>query len=114
MFGANLGLLFVALAWGSIIPALNLLLPVWDPYFLSAGRYLVGAPIFLILLRLFEPGPLLPRSVAQWRLWVLGGVGIGAFAPLFPLGVAHAPPVMAAIVSACGPEIGRASGRERW
>jgi drug/metabolite transporter (DMT)-like permease len=105
MFGANLGLLFVALAWGSIIPALNLLLPVWDPYFLSAGRYLVGAPIFLILLRLFEPGPLLPRGVAQWRLWVLGGVGIGAFAPLFTLGVAHAHPVMAAIVSACGPVV---------
>jgi drug/metabolite transporter (DMT)-like permease len=36
---------------------------------------------------------------------VLGGVGIGAFAPLFTLGVAHAHPVMAAIVSACGPVV---------
>lgn len=105
MFGANLGLLFVALAWGSIIPAINLLLPVWDPYFLAASRYLIGAPIFLLLLRLLEPGPLLPRGVQQWRLWVLGGVGIGVFAPLFTLGIAHSHPVMAAIVSAGGPVV---------
>ena len=63
MFGATLGLLFVALAWGSVIPAINLLLPVWDPYFLAAGRYLVGAPIFILLLRVFEPGPLLRQRV---------------------------------------------------
>jgi drug/metabolite transporter (DMT)-like permease len=105
MFGANVGLLFVALAWGSVIPAINLLLPVWDPYFLAAGRYLFGAPIFLLLLRLLESGPLLPRGVAQWRIWVLGTVGIGIFAPLFTLGIAHSHPIMAAIVSAAGPVV---------
>lgn len=105
MFAANLGLLLVAFAWGSIIPAINLLLPVWDPYFLAASRYLLGAPIFILLLQLFEGGPLLPRGVAHWRLWVLGGIGIGAFAPLFTLGIAYSHPVTAAIVSAAGPVV---------
>ena len=103
MLAATIGLLVVAFAWGSIIPAMNLLLPVWDPFFLSAIRYLLGAPIFLILLRVFEPGPLIPGGVPQWRLWTLGGVGVGVFAPLFTLGIAHSNPVMAAIVSAMGP-----------
>ncbi len=103
MLAATLGLLVVALAWGSVIPAINLLLPVWDPFFLAAIRYAIGAPIFLILLRLREPGALLPRGVPQWRLWVLGAVGVGLFAPLFTLGIAHANPVVAAILSAAGP-----------
>lgn len=103
MLGPVLGLMVVAFAWGSVIPAINLLLPVWDPFFLAAIRYLLGAPIFLILLRLLERGPLLPGSLPQWRLWVLGGVGVGLFAPLFTLGIAHSNPVMAAIVSSAGP-----------
>ena len=103
MLGPTLGLLVVALAWGSVIPAINFLLPVWDPYFLAAIRYLLGAPVFLVLLRLLEPGPLFPATLPQWRVWVLGGVGVGLFAPLFTLGVAHAHPVTAAIVSSAGP-----------
>lgn len=103
MLAPTLGLLVVAFAWGSVIPAINFLLPVWDPFFLSAIRYLLGAPVFLILLRLFEPGPLLPAGVRQRHLWMLGGIGAGVFAVLFTLGIAHANPVVAAIVSATGP-----------
>ena len=103
MLAPTLGLLVVAFAWGSVIPAINYLLPVWDPFFLSAIRYLLGAPVFLILLRLFESGPLLPAGVKQRHLWMLGGIGCGLFAVLFTLGIAHANPVMAAIVSATGP-----------
>lgn len=103
MLAATSGLLVVAFAWGSVIPVINLLLPVWDPFFLSAIRYLLGAPVFLVLLRLFEPGPLLPAGIRQWRLWVLGGIGVGLFAPAFTLGIAHAHPVVAAIVSAGSP-----------
>lgn len=102
---ATLGLLTAALAWGSVIPVLNLLLPVWDPVFLAAIRYLLAAPVFVILLRLLERGPLLPAGVPQWRLWVLGAVGVGLFAPLFTLGIAHANPVVAAVVSAAAPVV---------
>jgi len=103
MLAATLGLLVVALAWGSVIPAINYLLPVWDPFFLAAIRYLLGAPVFVLLLGMFERGPFVPKSLPRWRLWLLGGVGVGLFAPLYTLGVALANPVMAAIVGSCGP-----------
>lgn len=103
MLAATLGLLVVAFAWGSVIPAFNLLLQVWDPYFLSAIRYILGAPVFLVLLAVFERGPLVPAGIKQWKLWVLGAVGVGIFAPAFTLGVAHAHPIIAAIVSAASP-----------
>ena len=41
MIAANLGLLLTMIAWGSMIPALNLLLATWDPWFLAAVRYAV-------------------------------------------------------------------------
>jgi len=102
----GLSLLFVALTWGTMIPALNLLLSTWDPYFLAAARYLLAAPILLACLYLREPQRRTVPGVARWRLWLLGAVGIGSFAPLFTLGVAHANPVTAAIVSSTGPAVG--------
>lgn len=105
MIAANLGLLLTVIAWGSMIPVLNLLLPTWDPFFLAALRYSLGAPVFILLLLLLERGKLVPGGVAAWRLWLLGGIGIGVFAPLFTLGVANANPITAAIVSATGPAV---------
>ena len=102
----GLSLLFVALSWGTMIPALNLLLGTWDPYFLAAARYLLAAPILLACLYLREPLHRTVPPVAQWRIWLLGAVGIGSFAPLFTLGVAHANPVTAAIVGSTGPAVG--------
>src|SRR5450432_3790518 len=102
---ANLGLLATTAAWGTMIPVLNLLLPRWDGFFLAAARYGLALPFLLAALKLREPGRLLPAGVPRWRILVLGAVGIGAFAPLFTLGVAHANPVTAAILSASGPVI---------
>src|SRR5882672_4082606 len=102
---ANLGLLATTAAWGTMIPVLNLLLPRWDAFFLAAARYGLALPFLLAALKLREPGRLLPAGVAPWRILVLGAVGIGAFAPLFTLGVAHANPITAAILSASGPVI---------
>ena len=101
----GLSLLFVALTWGTMIPSLHLLLSTWDPYFLAAARYLLAAPILLAVLLLWERQRTAPR-VAPWRLWLLGAIGIGSFAPLFTLGVAHANPVTAAIVGSTGPAVG--------
>src|SRR5262249_46895376 len=52
-----------------------------------------------------EPGRLRPAGVPAWRLVLLGGIGIGLFAPLFIMGVAHANPITAAIVGAAGPVV---------
>ena len=102
---ANLGLLLTTAAWGTMIPVLNLLLPRWDAFFLAAARYGLALPFLLLAVKLREPGRLVPAGVAPWRIVVLGAVGIGAFAPLFTVGVAHANPVTAAILSASGPVI---------
>ena len=102
---ANLGLLVTACAWGTLIPVINLLLPRWDALFLALARYALALPFLLLALKLREPGRLLPAGVAPWRLALLGAVGIGAFAALFTIGVAHANPITAAILSAGGPVI---------
>jgi drug/metabolite transporter (DMT)-like permease len=104
--GGNLSLLFVALTWGTMIPGINLLLPTWDPFFLAAARYLLAAPILLACLFLFEPNRRTAARVPRWRLWLLGAIGIGSFAPLFTIGIAHANPVTAAIVGSTGPAVG--------
>lgn len=105
MIVANLGLLLTAVAWGSMIPVLNLLLPVWDPFFLAAARYALGTPVLVLVLRLSDGGPLFPQGVAAWRVWLLGAVGIGLFSPVFTLGIAHSNPFTAAILAATGPVV---------
>jgi drug/metabolite transporter (DMT)-like permease len=105
MLGANLGLVLTMFAWGSMIPAVNVMVQTWDPYFLTAARYIAAAPILLLLLVLIEPGRRGGPSVASWRLWLLGTVGIGIFSPLFILGIAHSNPVTAAVLAAAGPVI---------
>jgi drug/metabolite transporter (DMT)-like permease len=105
MIAANLGLLLTAIAWGSLIPVLNLLIPQWDPYFLAAIRYALGTPVFLLLLLVVENGRLVPGPVSWWRLWLLGGVGIGLFAPLYTLGIAHSNPITAAVIGSTGPAV---------
>ena len=74
MIAANLGLLVAMVAWGSLIPVLNHLLPTWDPYFLSAVRYVLAAPIFILLLLVLEPRSRAVRAVALRRVWLLGAV----------------------------------------
>ena len=111
MLAANFGMLFCALSWGSVIPALGYLLGNWDPYFLAAGRYALAAPVLLAVLR-WKEGPV-PwfAGLAGWRWWLLGGIGIGIFAPLFTLGVNHANLIMVAILSSMSPAVTAIVGR---
>jgi drug/metabolite transporter (DMT)-like permease len=111
MLAANLGMLFCALSWGSIIPALAYLLGNWDPYFLAAGRYAVAAPLLLVLLRLGEGRVPWFAGLPGWRWWLLGAIGIGLFAPLFTLGLQHANPIMVAILSSMSPAVTAIVGR---
>ncbi|HXQ39653.1 MAG TPA: DMT family transporter [Candidatus Udaeobacter sp.] len=111
MLAANFGMLFCALSWGSIIPALGYLLGNWDPYFLAAGRYALAVPPLLLLLRWTEgPVPWF-AGLAGWRWWLLGAIGIGLFAPLFTLGLHHANPITVAILSSMSPAVTAIVGR---
>jgi drug/metabolite transporter (DMT)-like permease len=101
--GANLGMLATAAAWASIIPLLNHLLALWDGYFLAFARYAAALPLLLLALGLREGGRLWPIGIPPWKIVLLGALGIGCFAPLFTLGIAHANPITAAIIGANGP-----------
>jgi drug/metabolite transporter (DMT)-like permease len=104
-WGANIGLLVVAITWGSVIPIIDYLSRLWDPFFLGSLRYCAGAPVLMLLLwwqEGFRRG--VPR-IAWWRPVVLGTIGIGLFAPLYTVGVAYANPVVAAVLAAANPVI---------
>jgi drug/metabolite transporter (DMT)-like permease len=101
---ANVGLLVVAFAWGSQIPVLNELLQRWDAYFLAAARYVLAVPPLLAILLVLEPSGAILRPLRDGRIWLLG-LALGAFVPLYTLGVAHADPNTAAIVGSTGPAV---------
>lgn len=111
MLNANLGMLMVALSWGTMIPSMAHLLGGWDPYFLALERYLVPALPQLILLRWREPGLPFFAGFPAWRWWLLATVGIGIFPALFTVGLNHANPITAAILSAGSPIMTAAVGR---
>ncbi len=105
MLAANLGMLLVALSWGTMIPSMTHLLMGWDPFFLGAVRYCLPIPAMLLLLRVVEGRTPWFAGMAAWRWWLLGTIGIGVFAPLYTLGIQHSNPVTAAILSATSPVV---------
>jgi drug/metabolite transporter (DMT)-like permease len=104
-WGANLGLLVVATTWGTVIPIINYLTQIWDPFFLGSLRYCAGAPVLLLMLWWLERRRSGVRPIAWWRPFLLGTIGLGLFAPLYTVGVAHANPVVAAVLSSANPVI---------
>lgn len=108
MLRANLGLLFTVFAWGTMIPCINAMVPRWDPFFLTTSRYLVAAPIFLLVVALIERPRGLGRALVDWRIWVLGAVGVGLFGPLLLVGVTLSHPVTAAVLAAAAPALNAA------
>ena len=108
MLRANLGLLVTVLAWGSMIPCVNAMVPRWDPFFLTSSRYVVAGPLFLLIVVLVESRHGLGRALADWRVWLLGTVGVGMFGPLLIVGFAHTNPFTAAVLSAMAPAINAA------
>ncbi|HVZ02504.1 MAG TPA: DMT family transporter [Dongiaceae bacterium] len=107
------GLVLLAILWGTMVPTITHLLKTWDPLFLGALRYLGGGPALLPVLWLMRPAAGAPaaRPVAPWRLGLLGVIGISAYAGLYTLGVAHANPVTAAILSAASPAVATVTDR---
>ena len=105
MLAANLGMLLVALSWGTMIPSMNHLLGQWDPFFLAAARYIIPIPAMLGLLWLTEGRTPWFAGLAPWRWWLLGTIGIGMFAPLYTVGIQYSNPITAAILSSTSPAI---------
>lgn len=108
MLRANLGLLFTVFTWGTMIPCINFMVPRWEPFFLTTSRYLVAAPIFLLIVALIERRPGLARALVDWRIWVLGAIGVGLFGPLLLVGIAWSHPITAAVLAAMAPALNAA------
>src|SRR5580765_4613031 len=108
MLRANLGLLVTVLAWGSMIPCVNAMVPRWDPFLLTSLRYVVAGPVFLLVVALVESRRSVAQALANWRVWALGAVGVGMFGPLLIVGFAHTNPITAAVLSAMAPAINAA------
>lgn len=108
MMRANLGLLFTVFAWGTMIPSINVMVPRWEPFFLTTSRYLVAAPIFLLVVALVERERGLLRTLLDRRIWLLGAVGVGLFGPLLMVGIAWSHPVTAAVLAATAPALNAA------
>src|SRR4051812_11512896 len=106
------GLLLLAVLWGTMVPTFTHLLKTWDPLFLAALRYLGGGPALIPILLLMGRGASqAAKPVAFWRMGLLGSIGIGGYAGLYTLGVAHANPVTAAILSAASPAVATLTDR---
>lgn len=106
------GLVLLAVLWGTMVPTFTQLLKTWDPLFLAALRYLGGGPALIPILLLMGRGSTqAPKPVAFWRMALLGSIGIGGYAGLYTLGVAHANPVTASILSAASPAVATVTDR---
>jgi drug/metabolite transporter (DMT)-like permease len=101
----NLALVAVACAWGTMIPVITHLAQTWDPFFLGAVRYVGGVPLLYGALWLAEGFGRPAVRPAIWRALVPGWFGLGAFAFIYTIGVAHSNPVIAAVLSAANPVI---------
>src|SRR5215468_7017765 len=108
MWRANLGLLVTVFAWGSMIPCVNAMVPRWDPFLLTSLRDASAGPGMLVIVSLIESRHGFGRALANWRVWVLGAIGVGLFGPLLIVGFAHTNPFTAAVLSAMAPAINAA------
>ncbi len=101
--GANLGLAVTMAAWGAQIPLIGWMADRYDPYLMTLVRYSGAVPVFLIVLKLTEPGPLFGRLPLRWLI-PLGGA-MAAFGATYTVGVAFSHPVTAAVLGAMGPAV---------
>ncbi len=106
----NLALIAVAFAWGTMIPVISHLARTWDPFFLGAVRYVSGVPLLYAALWLAEGFARPVVRPAVWRALVPGWLGLGGFAFIYTIGIAHSNPVIAAVLGAANPVIAAAIG----
>ncbi len=101
--GAHLRLLLTMLFWGQMIPGFKVLLEVWDPFALSAVRYVIAAPIMLLVVRWWTGRLELPAPSEVVRLALLGTFGMGGLIVFYTWGLAHANAVTAIVVQTASP-----------
>ena len=74
------------------------------PLTLAAGRFLIAAPIYAVLLSR-QPAPDRRPGADRWRLLLMGLTGVVAFAPTLYLGLRYTTAVNATLINGFGPLI---------
>lgn len=100
---AAAGLIATALLWGMMIPMTHALATRHlDPFFVSAVRYLIPAPLLLALALIYDrKWPF--RSPMPWSKVLRLGLAMGLFSLCFTIGIMLSEPVRAAIVMSASP-----------
>ncbi|MFN4310708.1 MAG: DMT family transporter [Ferrovibrio sp.] len=100
---ASAGLVVTALLWGAMIPMTHALATRHlDPFFVSAIRYLIPAPLLIGMAFLFDRrSPF--RTPLPWRTVFKLGAGMACFSIFYTIGIMLSDPVRAAIAMSCGP-----------
>lgn len=100
---AVVGLLTTALLWGMMIPMTHALATRHlDPFFVSAIRYLIPAPLLFALALIYDrKSPF--RAPMPWGRLLRLGVSMSLFSLCFTIGIMLSEPVRAAIVMSASP-----------
>jgi drug/metabolite transporter (DMT)-like permease len=100
---ASFGLVATALIWGAMIPMTYALATVYfDPFFVSAIRYLIPAPLLIAMAVAFDRASPFRAPLPILRVFRLGG-GMAGFSVFYTVGIMLSDPVRAAIAMSCGP-----------
>ena len=103
-FPQALGALGVAaMAWGGMLPLAKALMQHMDVFVMTAIRYGLAAPLFLLALAWKEGRPALRLDGRGWQLAALGTLGFAGFNLLGYEGLRHTQPQQAAIIIALMP-----------
>ena len=102
--GAGL-LLLTAVAWGGAFPVSVVMLPVVDPFYLTAIRYGITALVFAGLLVFSEGARALNPDGGGLRAMLFGSIGFSGIGLLVFLGLEHSRPEHGAIIMATQPLI---------
>lgn len=97
------GLVTTALLWGAMIPMTHALATQHlDPFFVSAIRYLIPAPLLFAICLLMDRASPFRRPLPWPRVFALGG-GMACFSVFYTIGIMLSDPVRAAIAMSCSP-----------
>lgn len=103
-FPQALGALGVAaMAWGGMLPLAKALMLHMDVFVMTAIRYGLAAPLFLLALAWKEGRPALRLDGRGWQLAALGSLGFAGFNLLGYEGLRYTQPQQAAIIIALMP-----------
>lgn len=99
---ANAGMATSIVLWGSMFPALQVLLREWDPITLTATRISMGGIVMLVFLA-WREGRAAFRNLPWGMLWLVGGICMTGYTSFMTIGISMSGAISGALISALSP-----------